>query len=101
MEDGIINPGPGAPFGFSEELFGISYLWKQKNSIYLSLIISERPKEGNLRALIERILAAGYTVKIPAPRGRMLYIVKKNGYKRTLEPAEIGQCEVWVKKPNR
>jgi hypothetical protein len=98
MKNGIILPSDKAPFGFHENLFD-GWLWKIRDAIWISFIISYHPGKGNFNALIRNILAEGFTVKIPTPLGQMERIVRKNGYTKNIENTDIGECEVWTLKP--
>lgn len=100
MKDGVILPGPGAPFGFRDDLFE-GYLWKISDSIMISLIESIHPGRGDFKRLVDNILAARYTVKIPCPLSQMKRLVEKNGYTKTYEKDEVfgEDVEVWVLKP--
>lgn len=102
LEDGQIelDSERGKRFDFtSDRYFG--WLWKKDNAIYISFI--ESKKKGNFKALVEAILRAGFSVKIPTPLGYMGRIVTKpeNGYRYTVEQVEeIGESvEVFVLDP--
>ena len=99
MEDGQINPDSenGKIFGFTSELFE-GYLWKKKNDIYISLIISKQEGKGNLKKLFNNILGQGFNVKVPTPFPRMQNIVSKLGFIKTFEQEkDFGDIEVWCK----
>jgi len=102
--DGIIELD--SPFarqlGFTGDKFD-GYLWKEGNYIYISAVISKKPKKGNLKRLFRRIQELGYGIKVPTPLGVMRVIVKKYGFKRTVEFFRIANrieepVEVWVKE---
>jgi|WetSurMetagenome_2_1015567.scaffolds.fasta_scaffold01420_30 hypothetical protein len=99
IPDGLIEPNKNAPFGFSLDFF-YGYLWKEKNSIYLSLIISRYPGKGNFKKLVNSILLSGFTCKVPNPLFIMKYILEKWGFKKTYEYVEIAgeDVEVYTKK---
>lgn len=85
--------------GFTKKKYD-GYLWKTGNAIIISFI--ESKKRGNFRELVRRIHELGLTVKVPTPLGRMMEIVRKNGYEHTLEPFDKDPREtvdVWVLKP--
>jgi len=89
-----INPGSlfGEYFGFTEDKFSDdSYLWKTGSTIYISLIFSKHPGEGNFSALIRAIESGGYRVGIPTPLGRMIDVLIHLGFRRYLS----GGAEIW------
>ena len=76
-------------------LFG-GFLSKKGNDIYLSLVISMKPNNGNLSKLIDSIIAQGYTVKVPTPLPHMEAICKAKGFELTYEPDELtGTADVY------
>lgn len=79
----MINPGKNK-FGFSEDLFG-GYLWEVDNVVWISLIISNKPGQGNTQRLFKRILKEGYTIKVPTPSTVMEIILRKMDFKETIE----------------
>lgn len=108
-DESMVTPGDpfGVSVGFTKEDFdGQSYLCIIGDAVWISLIMvrakaEEEPKRtisrmpertGKFKAMIEKIRAKGYRVKIPTPLGRMGEIVRKAGYVQTVE----GDCEVWV-----
>lgn len=98
--DGIIelDSERGKPFGLTSDNFAAgTYYWRVDDSVYVSFVHSKTP--GAFRHSIEAILAAGLTVKIPTPLGRMQEIVLKNGYQHTTEKFLDEDCDVWVKTP--
>lgn len=101
IKDGIIEPSPSAPFGFTEVLFPESWLWKVGDAVTVSFIQCSNPGRGHFRRLIEAILEAGYSVEIPTPLGRMREIVQRNGFERTFQQDPFLCCdaEVWIKRP--
>jgi hypothetical protein len=84
--------------GFTPDKFE-GYLWLTDRAIYISLVVSLDERKGHVRGLIDRILASGYTVKVPVPSVRMESILRRKGFTQTWEPGELGACEVWVKAP--
>lgn len=84
--------------GFTKDKFE-GWLWLDGGELYVSSIKSLRPNEGNLTALLSRMLSAGFLVKIPTPFPAMHRILVNNGFKRTweYEPLAREMCEVWVK----
>jgi len=101
MKNGIIelDTPRGRQLGFTSDKYE-GYLWKQKNSVIISFIMSKA--RGNFRALVQRIHALGYTVEVTTPSARMREIVVKNGYTRKVMPFSKDDpepCEVWVLPP--
>ena len=90
----------GKKLGFTSDLFD-GWLWERGEDIYISFIMSNLEGKGNLRKLIDRVLSLHFNVKVPTPSNRMLKILIRGGFKRTVESAEeFGDgeiCEVWVK----
>ena len=86
MEDGQIDLDSenGKIFGFTSELFE-GYLWKKKDDIYISFIISKQEGKGNLRKLFNNILQHGFNIKVPTPFPRMQKIISKLGFTKTFE----------------
>jgi len=96
----VINPDSprGKEFGFTSDLFD-GYLWQIDDSIYFSLILSKKPREGNLKRLMKTILDKGLTVKVPTPLGLMTTILDKYGFEEIEEPFPLGgTVQVWMKK---
>lgn len=85
-------------FGFTSDKF-YGYLWEQDGSIMISLITSLKPGQGNLSALFDAILQAGYAVKVPIPMGYMKAILIQKGFMQILELCGDDVTEVWVKQP--
>ena len=96
----FIEPTDNNSYGFTRKKFS-GWMWQFGKTAYLSMIISNNPNRGNFRKLIQNLLNAGYTVKIPSPLGRMLDIVKKNGYTPIKEFSKEYGCDInlWVKGP--
>ena len=102
--DGIINldSALGRIIGFTSERFTHgSYLWKDKNIMWISFISSKIQGKGYFHDLMAELTKQNFTVKIPTPMGLMKVYVQKHGFKRTLEETEIvghkEVVEVWVK----
>ena len=97
IDDGMIelDSSAGKAIDFTSERFD-GYLWKKPDYIYVSFIISH--KTGNFRSLVDAIRSLGLAVKIPTPLGRMEEIVKKAGYRHTLESHELDgdPVHVWI-----
>lgn len=98
MENGIINidSDKGRELGFTSDKFSPgSYMWKQDGAVIISLIQSR--KKGNFRELVDKIRSSGLTVKVPTPLANMERIVRKCGYRHTIErDPMMGPVEVWV-----
>jgi len=85
MDDGIIEVDSelGRTMGFTSDVWAEdSYLWKMGRDIWISLIISLRPRNGNLRRLFEAILKQGYGIAVPTPLGLMNLILLQWGFVR-------------------
>ena len=99
MTDGEV--GLGHPIadglGFTSDRF-FGYLWIVGEDLYVSFVEARHEGQGHFRAFVESALAQGYTVKVPTPLGRMEAILTKWGFRQTVEPSEVGPCEVWVKQ---
>jgi len=88
----------GRRFGFISKRFrkDASWLWKQGNTIILSMVWVQEPNKGYTQQLIKDIRSDGYRVKVPTPLGAMVHIVEKMGFEQTEETTMAGPCEVWV-----
>ena len=98
--DGIIDLGSPAAneLGFTSDKFD-GYLWRMGDEIYISLIRSKQPGQGNFSALIKAIKAAGFRPVVPTPMARMLSILKKWGYISEIREAEHGfSCVVYTER---
>ena len=95
--EGMIEPGSVEWFS-ADEFDG--YLWGKRDSVWVSLITSLKPGNGNLSKLFEAILASGRAVKVPTPFAHMQDILERKGFERTEEETRHGPCEVWVKRPS-
>ena len=95
-----IDSPRGESIQFTSDRFSSdSYLWVRGEAVYVSFM--ESKARGNFRTLVEAILAAGMTVKVPTPLGRMEQIVQKCGYEFAVEDDhDIGPVEVWTMKGN-
>jgi hypothetical protein len=102
MEDGIIEVDSqfGKELGFTYDQFTrTSYLWKSGQTIYISAIEACERGKGNLRRLFQAIEAKGLTIKVPTPFRRMEEILRKQGFKHTVEDGpDMPGVEVWVKE---
>jgi hypothetical protein len=101
MKEGIIkvNSKRGILFDFTSFKYAQgSYLWLKDNYIMISFIETVRKGNGDFTRLIKRIHKAGFGVKVPTPLPGMLEIVKKKGFKKTMEFDENfdGDIEVGV-----
>jgi len=100
--DGIIqiDSKQAKEFGFTSDKFSKdSYLWKEGKNIYISLIFSNKPGNGDFSKLLKSIWAGGCTVKVPTPFSHMKTILRYFYFTKTFEETEMGECEVWVKSP--
>jgi len=79
-KEGAIFPDSekGKELGFTKELFD-GYLWHIPGSdhVIISLIVSNKPKQGNCKRLIEKLLDTYGIVKIPSPSGPMQQLCTK------------------------
>ena len=102
MRDGIIelNTERGLDFGFTSDKFE-GWLWKEKEYVYISFIISKQSNQGNLKGLFDAIQEKGYGIKVPQPFALMRQICQRYGFTETQERfKEVNDdCDVWVKKP--
>jgi hypothetical protein len=81
IPEGIINidSKAAAVLGFTSQSFAPhSYLWRDGNTIIVSLIVSRA--KGEFRKLIDRILELGFDFEIPTPSARMAEIGRKQGW---------------------
>jgi len=74
--------------GFTPDLFD-GYLWDNGNEIYMSLIVSLKPGEGNCQRLVKALLEKWDVVKIPLPSDAMVHIAEKFGGKAIIEKDEM------------
>ncbi len=86
LSDNLINlDSPlGKKLGFTSDLFE-GWLGLTDNYIYISCIISLKPRQGNLSKLFNNINKYGYGIKVPTPFADMLAIIKKKGFVETKE----------------
>jgi len=91
MNDGIItiDTKRAKTFGFTSDKFD-GYLWKKKNNIYISFIVSHQEGKGNVRKLFETILKKGFDICVPTPSGRMRMICEKFGGKSEWMDGDAG-----------
>lgn len=84
--------------GFTSDKFH-GYLFKIKNDIYISMIVSLHMGKGNVSKLFNRVLELGYNLKVPLPILDMVDIVKKKGFEKTIEKHDMSgeEVDVWVK----
>ncbi len=95
----VLDSAEAVDLGFLSARFD-GHLMREGETIYIWRIRSKEPGRGHLSALVQRMLDAGYTVKVPTPIGRMAEIVRHKGFRRTVEyDPEIQPYEVWVKEP--
>ncbi len=84
--------------GFTSDKFE-GCLTCKDSTIYIWLIHSKDPGKGNVSRLIQNILDAGYTLKVPTPVGRMKEIVQHREFTLSHELDPQGErLEVWIKK---
>jgi len=61
--------------GFTSDKFKEwSYLWYEDGILWISLVGTVRPGNGDFRAMMEKIEGAGFTFRIPSPMGQMIKI---------------------------
>jgi len=81
INEGIINIDTEAAkeLGFTSDKFNpASYLWRDGNTIIVSLIIANR--KGAFCQLMKTITEKGFDFEIPTPSNRMREIGKKQGW---------------------
>ncbi len=95
----IVPDSPEASrLGFTSDKFD-GCLTCKSTTIYIWLVHSKDPGKGHLTRLIQNILDAGYTLKVPTPIGRMKEIVLRRKFTLTTELDPQGETlEVWVKE---
>jgi hypothetical protein len=87
----------GKLLGFTSDLFD-GYLWKTRDIIYISAIISRSPKNGHLKHLFSKIEALGYAIQVPNPLPTMIPVLKHLGFKPRINyDPEYGSIDVWIK----
>lgn len=79
--------------GFTSERFD-GYLWEDKDTCYLSLVISKQPGQGHLSEVLSALTKLGYTVKVPNPIGTMQNILIKKGFAPSQEDPSM-----WIQTP--
>ena len=95
----LLNTTTGKQLGFTSDLFSAdSYLWRVDKSIWVSLIFSKRPGEGNFKKLVNNILEVGFTVIVPTPSNQMRQLLERWDFITTFD-YESG-CEILVKESN-
>lgn len=68
--------------GFTSDKFTEwSYLYYHGDILWISLIATVKPRNGDFRAMMENIIKEGYTFRIPTPLGRMSKICIKQGWR--------------------
>ena len=89
----------GNELGFTSDKFVLGYLWKIKEDIYISLIMSQGRGRGNLSSLFNRIKELGYRIKVPSPLPEMREILKKKKFRKNYEKHNMcdEMVEVWSK----
>jgi len=100
-EKGIVAEGmipldhAPAHWGFTSAAFHDSWLWRQGNIIFISMIIAVRPGQGDFSRLVKAIRADGFQVKVPLPSNQMREICQRWEFHPTQEDSEYGPVEVW------
>jgi hypothetical protein len=75
-------------------------LLRRGKTVYIWLIRSKNPGRGHFSRLMQNVLDAGYSLKIPTPLARMTEIVRRKGFARMKEYGpDLEELEVWVKEP--
>ena len=89
MEDGIIivDTDRAKEFGFTSDKFykAVSYLFKEKNRILISAIVSVQEGKGYFKELVKNIVDKGYQVAVPTPLPKMEAILRGWNWKITCE----------------
>lgn len=84
--------------GFTSDLFG-GYLWVTDDAIFISAIFSLQPGKGHFRALLERLLETGKTIRVPTPSTRMRSILSSYGFtETTVYDEKFGTVELMVRE---
>lgn len=84
--------------GFTSDKFD-GYGWILGKSFYVSFIVSKDEGKGNFRAMVDRLIQAGLTVKVPTPFARMKDICTRYGFTEKVEQTDMGPCEILEKTP--
>ncbi|MCL2210803.1 MAG: hypothetical protein FWB95_02655 [Treponema sp.] len=96
IPEGIIKIDTTAAkiLGFTSDAFNpASYLWRVKNIIVISMMISN--KKGEFCKLMQRIQECGFDFQIPTPSARMKQIGEKQGWHfYQIESKEFGGIDV-------
>lgn len=88
----------GKQIGFTSDKFSWdSYLWRDGERIFISLISSRHEGQGNLSVLFKNIEALGLRVAVPTPFARMQAILEHKGFVMHTEDMGMGACEIWEK----
>lgn len=99
--DGMIEPAPDAPFGFTPDRFtDASYLWRTGDRVSVSFIESRVRGRGDFSRLVKAIEAEGLRVAVPTPLGHMTEILTRWGFTPHYEPFDqeagiMEPCEIW------
>ena len=99
MEDGQIelDSDYAKKIGFTSDLFS-GYLWKQDNTIIISLITSKFQGNGYFIEMLDKIIEDDYNIEVPTPSARMAKICKQYGFKQTTKKDEMfGLVEILTK----
>jgi hypothetical protein len=103
MKDGIINIDTefAKQLSFTSDKFNpASYLWKQGNTIIISVIIAN--KKGMFCQLINTILQNGFDFEIPTPSERMCEIGKKQKWNFCEKEDELfGRIDIITNKEKK
>ena len=87
---------------FKEHFERDSYLWRKGGEIYISFIVARNPGFGHFSALVATIEADGFSVAIPSPLGPMEEILRRWGFKMTVETSKVvGPVNVWRRSDAR
>lgn len=100
MNDGMIQLDTefAQSIGFTKDKFrGDSYLWKDGDTIFISLIESKVQGSGYLRELFHLIELKGFKIKVPSPLGKMQTILEHYDFSPHLESFGDDVVEVWEK----
>lgn len=95
----VIEPSSerGKELGFTSDLYD-GYLWEESpDSIIVSLIVSKKPHQGNVRRLLDTLESIYPKVRVPTPSARMRHILERRGYTQGSEETPMGACEYWYR----
>ncbi len=93
LPEGIIEPAPASPIGFTPDVFtGVMYLHGKDLWISLISVFPSKQDQGYFTRMLNRVLRMGYRVRVACPSTLMAGILERRGFRMAAATCRSGIC---------